>query len=412
MIGVTTAIILDTRKKRKDETYTVKLRVTYNRTQKYYPLGVHLTPDEWEKTLQPNPRGDNKDNKVFFNKIEHRAIEVIKELDPFSFQAFEKKFNQKAAPKKDVLYLLQEYSEELTQQERLTTAESYRSALKSFKEFNKDSRKTRLMLADITPEWLSKYEKWMVENESSITTIGIYLRNLRTIINKAIEEGNLSNEFYPFGKRKYQIPSGKNIKKALTLNDIKKILEYQTATPAEEKAKDLWLFSYLCNGANIKDIAKLQYKNINSKNLTFIRSKTERATKSNQKPIVVMLLPEIRAIIDKWGVMPKEPETYVFGIISETDSPQAVLAKIKQATKTINKYMKRIGESLGFDLVLTTYSARHSFATVLKRSGAPIEFISESLGHKDLRTTENYLDSFEDEVKESFQKKLLDFNNK
>ncbi|MBN1185682.1 MAG: site-specific integrase [Bacteroidales bacterium] len=412
MIGVTTAIILDTRKKRKDETYTVKLRVTYNRMQKYYPLGVHLTPEEWEKTLQPNPRGDNKDNKVFFNKIEHRAIEVIKELEPFSFQAFEKKFNQKAAPKKDVFYLLQEYSGELTKQERLTTAESYRSTLKSFKEFIKDTRKTKLMLADITPEWLSKYEKWMVENESSITTIGIYLRNLRTIINKAIEEGNLSNEFYPFGKRKYQIPSGKNIKKALTLNDIKKIVEYKTATPAEDKAKDLWLFSYLCNGANVKDIVKLQYRNINHKNITFIRSKTERATKSNQKPIVVMLLPEIRAIMDKWGVTSKEPENYVFGIISETDSPQTVLAKIKQATKTINKYMKRIGESLGFDLVLTTYSARHSFATVLKRSGAPIEFISESLGHKDLRTTENYLDSFEDDVKESFQKKLLDFNNK
>ncbi|OYX08653.1 MAG: hypothetical protein B7Z16_18990, partial [Algoriphagus sp. 32-45-6] len=52
---------------------------------------------------------------------------------------------------------------------------------------------------------------------------------------------------------------------------------------------------------------------------------------------------------------------------------------------------------------------RHSFATVLKRSGAPTEFISESLGHKDLRTTENYLDSFEDNVKESFQKQLLNF---
>lgn len=72
--------------------------------------------------------------------------------------------------------------------------------------------------------------------------------------------------------------------------------------------------------------------------------------------------------------------------------------------------MKRIGEALNLELKLTTYSARHSFATVLKRSGAPIEFISESLGHKDLKTTENYLDSFEDEVKESYQKQLLNFD--
>ena len=73
--------------------------------------------------------------------------------------------------------------------------------------------------------------------------------------------------------------------------------------------------------------------------------------------------------------------------------------------------MKRIGEKLELDLKLTTYSARHSFATVLKRSGAPVEFISESLGHKDLRTTENYLDSFEDEVKEQYQRQLLNFKD-
>ncbi|MFN5432775.1 MAG: tyrosine-type recombinase/integrase, partial [Cyclobacteriaceae bacterium] len=67
--------------------------------------------------------------------------------------------------------------------------------------------------------------------------------------------------------------------------------------------------------------------------------------------------------------------------------------------------------SLTLGVNLTTYAARHSFATVLKRSGAPTEFISESLGHKDLRTTENYLDSFEDNVKESYQKQLLNFKN-
>ena len=74
--------------------------------------------------------------------------------------------------------------------------------------------------------------------------------------------------------------------------------------------------------------------------------------------------------------------------------------------------MKNIGNDLGINIKLTTYSARHSFATALKRSGAPTEFISESLGHKDLKTTENYLDSFEDDMKESYQRQLLNFTNK
>ena len=80
-----------------------------------------------------------------------------------------------------------------------------------------------------------------------------------------------------------------------------------------------------------------------------------------------------------------------------------------QATKTINKYMRRIGSVLEIEKDLTTHTARHSFATVLKRSGASTDFISESLDHKDKKTTESYLDSFEDETKMTCQNSLLEF---
>ncbi len=361
------------------------------------------------KHKTPKPVKNSKKTSYTLIKLKKKQIRLLKTSKVFSFLAFEKKFNQQSTTKKDLFFLIQEYINKLKAQERLTTAESYTSALKSFKSFVSKSKKHKMLLADITPEWLASYEKWMCEKEASMTTTGIYLRNLRTIMNAAIEDGNFDRNFYPFGKRKYQIPAGKNIKKALDIADIKRIFEYEAKNQAEEKARDLWIFSYLCNGANVKDIVKLQYNNVTSKHITFIRSKTERSTKSNQKPIVIINLPEIKLLIDKWGVKPVAPETYVFGIIAESDTPQVQLAKIKQITKTINKYMKKIGESLELELKLTTYSARHSFATVLKRSGAPIEFISESLGHKDLRTTENYLDSFVDEAKETFQKKLLNF---
>lgn len=410
MIGVTTAIIQDKRVQRKDGTYAIKLRVTYNREQKYYPINVALTPEEWEKTLSQKPRNEAKENRIFFNKIEQKAIDIIKELHPFSFQQFEKKFNQKTDRSKDVLSHLEAYKEQLAKDGRSGTADSYKCAFNSITKFIKTKNRKKLQFADVTPEWLSSYEKWMLSSGKSMTTTGIYLRSLRTIMNIGIEEGIISHEFYPFGKRKYQIPAGRNIKKAVTIADIKKIVNYTTKTDAEARAKDLWLFSYLCNGANVKDIARLQYRNIDNSKITFIRAKTERTTKQDQKPVLVVLLPEIKAIIDRWGEKPTKPETYVFGILEKDDTPERELAKVRQATKTINKYMKRIGEELEFDLTLTTYTARHSFATVLKRSGAPTEFISESLGHKDLRTTENYLDSFEDNVKESFQRQLLNFD--
>ena len=69
--------------------------------------------------------------------------------------------------------------------------------------------------------------------------------------------------------------------------------------------------------------------------------------------------------------------------------------------------LKLIGEDIGYDKPLTTYAARHSFATILKRSGAPTELISESLGHKSLKTTEAYLDSFEDKTRRKFMENLI-----
>ena len=77
-----------------------------------------------------------------------------------------------------------------------------------------------------------------------------------------------------------------------------------------------------------------------------------------------------------------------------------------QFIKSINKYMKRIGKEIGYDKPLTTYAARHSFATVIKRSGAPTKPISESLGHKSLQTIEAYLDSFKDDSRRKFMENL------
>jgi len=251
----------------------------------------------------------------------------------------------------------------------------------------------------------------MLNNGKSVTTIGFYLRCLRAIFNEAINTpGLIGKESYPFGKRKYEIPNGQNIKKAITLEEIKKIFDYESIDgSSEQRAKDYWIFSYLCNGVNIKDIALLKYKNIDfgDEKITFFRAKTERTTVVNIKPIAIVLLPEIKAIIDRWGNQPQYPENYVFPILKAEYSIEQQHARVKQTVKDINKYIDRIAKTVGITKKLTTYSARHSFSTVLKRSGASIEFISESLGHSDIKTTESYLDSFEDDMKKEFAHMLV-----
>ncbi|MDX2190774.1 MAG: site-specific integrase [Bacteroidota bacterium] len=409
-MNATTAIILDKRIKTKNDTYAVKLRVTFNRKQQYYPLNFHLTLEDWDKAQLPNLRGDLKQMKLVCNKFEQKAVEIIRELPSFTFAAFEKRFlNNSHEEKADVFTYFEKYVSDLRKQDRIGTASSYNNALVSLKLFIDDKRRKILPFEHITVEFLNQYQSWMQNRGNSMTTVGIYLRSLRTILNQAIEKGHLKTEDYPFGIRKYQIPASRNIKKALTKADIKKIVEYIPKTEAEGRARDLWLFSYLCNGANIKDLALLKYKNIDNKSIQFIRSKTERSTKQDLKPILVMRIPKINELLDKYGAKPIQSNEYVFGLISDKDDSAKRKAKINQATKTINKYMKRIGKALDIELELTTYTARHSFATIMKRSGASTEMISESLGHKDKKTTDNYLDSFEDDVKTAFQHKLMEF---
>lgn len=406
---VTTQVIQDTRVKKKDNTFRIKLRITFQRKRRYYPLPYALTKEEWEKVIDPKSRGKHKDIRLYCNKIEQRANDVIRSMDVFTFEQFERVFNGSNSNDVNVFTHFDNYIKELRGEDRINTAICYECTKKSLLKFLKKSRKSKLTFMEVSVDFLKSYEKWMIVQGNSTTTISIYIRSLRTIVNMAIDKGLLERQYYPFGKRKYTVPASKNIKKALTLEEIKSVVEYSPSTKTEAWARDFWILSYLCNGINIKDLALLKNKNVEEGQIVFYRAKTKNTDRANQKVISIALLPQAKEIVERYRSNSKEPENYVFDIISKSDNGVVQRRKIQQAVKQINKYMKRIGDALEITKPITTYTARHSFATVLKRSGASIEFISESLGHKNVQTTENYLDSFELDTKLEMQKSLLSF---
>ena len=235
----------------------------------------------------------------------------------------------------------------------------------------------------------------MIKNKKSISTVGIYLRSLRAIFNQQ----NIDTSLYPFGtgKNKYTIPASKNIKKALTVEEIARIYNYEAASmSAMDKAKDYWIFLYLSNGINIKDFCLLKWKDIKGNMLTYKRAKSQRS-KRESKLISVALKDETTAIIKKWGQPSINKEAYIFPHLQPEFTAEKQRAVYQQLTKTINKYTKLIAKEVGIEKNVTSYYSRHSFATVLKRSGAKTEMISELLGHSSVNTTESYLDSFENE---------------
>ncbi len=409
MLHLDTGLQLDKRRETK-KGFPVKIRVTYNRQPRYYSTGIYLSEEDFEKVIGKGRKSENlKAIKTKLEKFQKKADDVIeKQGDDFTFDSFKSLYLDKPISKSDVTSYFDNYIAELIEEGRATTASSYRCARNSIQDFI--GKKRVIQFSDVNVKWLNKYESFMLKQGRSNTTIGIYLRSLRTLFNAAIENAILSKDKYPFGKRKYEIPASRNIKKALSKSDLKRIYEYQPSKDTwEEKAHSFWLFSYFCKGMNVKDICNLKHKNLSDKKIIFVRAKTKRSTKANQKEISITRTEDINKIISKYGTRTLSPDRNVFPFLDGTESPEREMTIVQQTTKNINNGMKKIAMALEIDDSVTTYTARHSFATMLKRGGAPTEFISESLGHSNLQTTESYLDSFEDETEEKYSKTLTDF---
>ena len=396
-------IILDTRRPKKDHLYPVKIRVTLNRIQKYYPIGMDLSESDFERIQNSSVRKELRIHKNKIIKWEAKANTIMESLSPFSFEEFKVRLYNNTTTSIPELYgLFDNKISLLNEKGKVSTRNIYQEAKNSFKIL-----KSRIVLIEITPDFLEKYEAKMLDNGRSITTISMYIRCLRSIYNEAIDNGLIDRKYYPFGKKKFQPKAPKNIKKALTIQQIKSIIEYEVAEGTNQQlAKDIWLLSYYCNGMNIKDILNLKFKNLQGGSIHYERQKTV-STNQSSKPIIVTLIPEAVEIIDRWKNKNSSKDAFVFDIYKNDMTAETKQQVKHQFIKTINKYMKRIGSDIGYDKPLTTYAARHSYATILKRSGAPLGFISEALGHKSLQTTEAYLDSFEDETRRKYAEMLV-----
>ncbi len=405
-LEASTGIYLDTRYKKQDGTYPVKLRITFKRESRLHNTVYSFTKSDYAKIIGSKPRGQFKDLKLELVALEKKASKVIKNLPTFSFDAFKKKFLNKPGEFSLVFPAFKQHINILTNENKLNTAVTYRSAFQSLKKYYPFDK---LRFQDITPGFLQKYENWMLTENKSLTTISMYVRCLKHLYNTAINRGDARKEDYPFKRDKYQIPQPRNIKKALLLSDIAKIFRYEPENDTPEHFyRDLWLFSYLCSGMNMKDICILKYNHIHGDFIHYRRAKTESRNR-NSKPIEVYLTDKAREIIHLWGNQQVSPDNYVFPILSEGLTANQIQQGIKQVTKQTNKYIKRIAAKVGINENISTYTARHSFATILKRSGASTEFISEQLGHTTVKTTEGYLDSFEDEKKKEMARELTKF---
>jgi integrase/recombinase XerD len=407
IMKVLTAIYLDKRREKSDKTYPLKLRVSFQKERRYFGIGIDITEDDWQKVNSTSSNSDLKKIRAKTIQIVDKVNTMIKDMGEFSFHKFEALYLCKEVRNLQVREAFIRYIYILSKEGRASTAESYTNASCSLMDF-----KPALQFTEITPSFLHDYENWMLNRKRTLSTIGMYLRALRCVINIAIDEGVMKRDQYPFGKRKYQIPMGQNIKKSLSKEEVAALYYYDTFVRSpKDKARDFWLFSYLANGMNFKDICRLKFSNICNDTIVFNRAKTVHTRRSNPIQIVAVITEDMQRIMDKWGNPIKEFDNYIFPILPFNVNPQRERELVKQFIKVTNKWLQRIAGDVGIQKKITTYAARHSFSTILKNEGASIQYIKESLGHNSTQTTENYLNAFPDSMKRKFAEQLTTFKN-
>lgn len=399
-MSTTISVICYKSKVLKNNESPLMLRVCKDGKRKYESLGISLNPIYWD--FEKNKPKSNYPNRIQIEKL--IADKLRNYTDKvFEFKAMNREFTATTLVErvnnpitlKTVDDVFIDYIQRLTVEKRTGYALSVKQVYNSLLKFNKH---LNIYFSDIDTTWLHKYEAWLRSGNIKENTIGIRFRTLRAIYNLAIEENIVKAEYYPFKKYKVSKLHEETAKRAIEKEDINKILSYKATNPFIRLSIDLFTFSYIMGGINFVDMAYLTKANIQDDRLAYSRRKTGKLIKL---PLHLKAIELIQQYSDS-------NNPYLFPILSafhKTEQQQR--NRIHKVITKVNDRLKAIGKELNLPIDLTTYVARHSFATVLKRSGVNTSMICEALGHSSERVTQIYLDSFGNDQMDAAMKNLL-----
>jgi integrase len=371
--------------------------------RKYLSLKISVKEENWD--FEKNRPKINCPHREYIEKVigeqiqkySQMIISLTAENREYTASSLIEKVSKPRTCNQTVDELFNNYINRLKIENRLGYALSVKGVYNSLIRYKGN---LDFYISDIDVSWLNHYESWLYSNNISENTIGIRFRTLRVIYNFAIQEGVVKTDFYPFKQFKISRHQKQTVKRALSKKQVKLIMNYDISHACfyKQLSVDIFTFSYLMGGINITDIALLTEENINDQRLIYIRKKTK-------KLIILPLQQRAVAIIMKYA---KKGNKYIFPILDNRErSSTQMKDRIYDVLSNLNKHLTDIGKELGFELKITTYVARHSFATVLKQSGVPISIISESLGHSSEKVTQYYLDQFNNDQVDKAMKKLL-----
>ena len=387
--------------------HPLMLRIAQDGKSRYKSLKISVDAKYWDfDKSEPKSNCPNKDliNKIILQtKLEYQSKILEKKANDEEFTATSLINEEKQEIKaKTVEEFYLSLIEDLKNKGQVGTSYAYQNSYRVLKHFNKH-KKLNFTFSHIDVSFCKKFEEWLRSKGNKDTTISYQLRTLRATFNRAIEAKIVAKDKNPFTEYKLSHLNTKTMKRALSKSDIMKIIQTDCTdkTPTRQLAQDLFAFSYLCGGISFIDIANLTPKNIIDNRLIYQRQKTHGG-------INLQLSDEAKRIISKYSDY-QLSAGYLFPILHHKRhiTPMQKMNRTHKICHDINQELRTFGKELDITTDVTTYVARHSFATVLKKSGVNIGIISQALGHQDIKTTQIYLSKFDNEQVDEAMKYLL-----
>lgn len=248
---------------------------------------------------------------------------------------------------------------------------------------------------ELTPKWLKTFEKRLREAGCGAGGLSAYMRTMRAVANRAIVDGLMKPDQYPFknvlNHRGYDVGQHKSNYRPRPLANVG--LEKLKAFGATGRARvddnvRFFLLMYFARGMNFADIAHLRWKDIYDGRIHYTRRKTVR--NGSGANFSLAITPEIQAILDHY---PKGSNAYVLPILNQTRHRTAKQQanRVAKCRRTFNTVLSEVGAELGLDMRITSYVARHTFGAVLRRKGVSMRDIGDAYGHTNSSTTEHYV---------------------
>lgn len=385
--------------------HPVMIRVSKNNKKKYISTKFTALPKEW------NPKANrfrkNYTNHVRRNlliyKILDRALSIADELNqsgkPATLEIFKERFHAgNVSGNVSFFDYFKERISDLRANDQIGTAKTYDVSFKAFRRFAPGKQ----AFQDVSPKLLAQFETFLRNHGWTNGGISVVMRNVRAVFNHAIKYGICKKDFYPFNIYEISKLKVKPNRRALLREDVRKIENLNTALyPELTNARNYFVFSYYTRGMNFADMIRLRWKkNIINGKIQYFRNKTG-------EKFVISILKPVKEILDYYYEL-GSATGYIFPILLNEEMTEIqIFNRKKRMLKLFNNQLREIAALVGLKGNVTSYVARHSFATNLKESGLSTDMIGELLGHQDKRVTEKYLKSFSNEELDKASELLL-----